>query len=626
MSKPSGKKPPLPALAPPPHLMADSMTSLAAEFMSTEPRTAGDSVPSRGSTTRKKRPASKAATIKESFDDELQDQMEAGGGIALFENQAADQAGGGAVVDEESDYEAMIGLAAMEQVDKFGNGIAAAAGGYSLQRPSANGLRERSDTINMGAPSPTLMHQLAGPPVYTPGGLFHDDHDRHGRPLPRKSIEGSIGGAPPGDDDDNKKNDVKMRVGYYQMTGKQNVRYCFIPKALLRKPDFDFDEAFAALQMKPPDLVFDLNSAPDVDEWNLRLPDEYKHLQTREMYDPEDKGKGITRMLLHYQGVVRENCKRLLRATATACSQAGAVFRTKATWDMKRDCVAEWASESGDVDILLVAGNKSFYKGFFEEMNQPGRSKLFNPQSPETYDETEELIQNRIRIRTQPWIDGKKSPTFDPLTGIMSDGLPHPCGSHVLISEDPKLLEKKLEKRIPTGYIIINGRTSATLRFCNAIQEGKPIFIFKHTGDSADLVCEALKRARDFAKARRHNIKARPKRPFEINMPHQFLAERYLWRFDDKMISSCQSLNILLDNFPHTFNPLSVMDIDMFTMTEEKLQDQLTKTMSVAFEGMVEMGGQVHKNPHRYLSIVISWRRFVTTPCCAAPCRPNASI
>ena len=27
-------------------------------------------------------------------------------------------------------------------------------------------------------------------------------------------------------------------------------------------------------------------------------------------------------------------------------------------------------------------------------------------------------------------------------------------------------------------------------------------------------------------------------------------------------------------------------------MTEEKLQDSLTKTMSVAFEGMVEMGGQ----------------------------------
>ena len=75
-------------------------------------------------------------------------------------------------------------------------------------------------------------------------------------------------------------------------------------------------------------------------------------------------------------------------------------------------------------------------------------------------------------------------------------------------------------------------------------------------------------------------------------MPPQYCAERYIWRFDESIIASCQMLNILLDNFPYSFNPLSVLDIDMFTMTEEKLQDSLTKTMSVAFEGMVEMGGQ----------------------------------
>ena len=162
----------------------------------------------------------------------------------------------------------------------------------------------------------------------------------------------------------------------------------------------------------------------------------------------------------------------------------------------------------------------------------------------------------------------------------------------MLISEDLKLLEKKLEARVPTGYIIINGKTSTTQRFCDAIQGGKPIFIFRHTGDSADLICEALKEAREFAKQRHTNPKARAKRPFEVNMPPQYCAERYIWRFDENIIASCQMLNILLDNFPYSFNPLSVLDIDMFVMTEEKLQDSLTKTMSVAFEGMVEMGGQ----------------------------------
>ena len=57
------------------------------------------------------------------------------------------------------------------------------------------------------------------------------------------------------------------------------------------------------------------------------------------------------------------------------------------------------------------------------------------------------------------------------------------------------------------------------------------------------------------------------------------------------MLQSCMTLNIFMENFPAGYNPLSVLAIDMFTMTEEKLQDQLTKTMSVAFEGMVEMGG-----------------------------------
>jgi hypothetical protein len=69
------------------------------------------------------------------------------------------------------------------------------------------------------------------------------------------------------DEGGDKKDEVRMRVGYYQMTGHGNVRYVFIPKAMLRRPAFDFDEAFAALQMKIPDLVFDLNSAPDVDEY-----------------------------------------------------------------------------------------------------------------------------------------------------------------------------------------------------------------------------------------------------------------------------------------------------------------------------------------------------------------------
>ena len=144
---------------------------------------------------------------------------------------------------------------------------------------------------------------------------------------------------------------------------------------------------------------------------------------------------------IYYPGVVRENCKRLLRASTAACSQAGAVFRTKATWDMNKvlawlftsrslyypftlpplhhyhypqDVVAEWASESGEaIPFLLVAGAKSFYKDFQAEMMKPGKSKLFNPQIPEVFEETEELTSNRIRIKSYPWVHGQKKPVID---------------------------------------------------------------------------------------------------------------------------------------------------------------------------------------------------------------------
>ena len=45
-------------------------------------------------------------------------------------------------------------------------------------------------------------------------------------------------------------------------------------------------------------------------------------------------------------------------------------------------------------------------------------------------------------------------------------------------------------------------------------------------------------------------------------------------------------------NYIDRYNPASVLQIDMFTTSEERLQDQLTKTMSVVFEGVAELGGQ----------------------------------
>ena len=134
---------------------------------------------------------------------------------------------------------------------------------------SALALRGRADTINAGLVSPSVMHQLtAAAPAAADGSKPKIPAAEKSSALRGSIVADGIAAAAAAEDEGgDKKDEVRMRVGYYQMTGHGNVRYVFIPKAMLRRPAFDFDEAFAALQMKIPDLVFDLNSAPDVDEY-----------------------------------------------------------------------------------------------------------------------------------------------------------------------------------------------------------------------------------------------------------------------------------------------------------------------------------------------------------------------
>jgi hypothetical protein len=72
----------------------------------------------------------------------------------------------------------------------------------------------------------------------------------------------------------------------------------------------------------------------------------------------------------------------------------------------------------------------------------------------------------------------------------------------------------------------------------------------------------------------------------------------YIRPFDESMLQSCMDLNIFMDNFPTNYNPLSVLAIDMFTMTEEKLQDQLTKVcMFISIDKLI----YVYRNIYLYV-------------------------
>ena len=152
---------------------------------------------------------------------------------------------------------------------------------------------------------------------------------------------------------------------------------------------------------------------------------------------------------------------------------------------------------------------------------------------------------------------------------------------------------------------MVHGGPLTTRQFCDAIQKGQPIFIFKYTGSTADLVCETLTKVESFLQKKRMNPRARPDPPFKTNLPSNYSHPRWLNPFEeDYEIRICKMLNILIENFPDRYNPASVLQIDMFNTSEEKLQDQLTKTMSVVFEGMVELGGASGENRR----LTYAWR------------------
>lgn len=216
-------------------------------------------------------------------------------------------------------------------------------------------------------------------------------------------------------------------------------------------------------------------------------------------------------------------------------------------------------------------------------------SKAHVVQSKE--DAKEEKPPNLVRIDFAPWKKGTRKPERDENDNVRATCI-RPSVSHLIISDDIQLLKMKLDKAIPTGLILVNGGVGTCKMFCDAILNSQPIFIFKYTGDCADLACEMLTKVESFLAKRKTNPKIRPEQPFKSNLPSVYSHPRWLDYFEKKERDICKKLNILIENFPvDRFIPTSVLQIDMFNTTEERLQDQLTKTMSVVFEGVVEMGG-----------------------------------
>lgn len=96
--------------------------------------------------------------------------------------------------------------------------------------------------------------------------------------------------------------------------------------------------------------------------------------------------------LCHYQGVLREKCKRLLKGTYAACEQAGAMFRIDSMWseNYRHDAVTSWLTNnySNEQTKLLGIGDISYYHKAIQEglnpiTNPTGAVRPYDPNDPQ---------------------------------------------------------------------------------------------------------------------------------------------------------------------------------------------------------------------------------------------------
>jgi hypothetical protein len=215
-------------------------------------------------------------------------------------------------------------------------------------------------------------------------------------------------------------------------------------------------------------------------------------------------------------------------------------------------------------------------------------SKQYHPNREKDEDEMHNAPY--VEIKSEPFLNGE-------LKGVEHNGtiirsIMHQNATHVILTDNSQLLDEKIDKLLPVGLLLLNGSAFAVDAFAEALLESRPVFMFKFTGGCCDLAIEMLDKAETYLKKKKLDKKARPAHPFKTNSPDGYIHPGFKVPFNSEQKKAARKLNILIEHFPENYNSSSVLVIDMFNISEDKLQDQLTKTMSVAFEGVSDLGGQ----------------------------------
>ena len=407
----------------------------------------------------------------------------------------------------------------------------------------------------------------------------------------------------------NEKKRIRPRIGSYRITEESFLsrRYVYLPSAYLKSPMFSMEEVFEMLGIPMPNILFRVFQASRPRDWNVRLPQSREHLAQLMKTFSASKAEGSEDYpgpVLHYHGVLRENCKRLLLGTGLACQKAGAGFRITESWnpEVSEDAVAGWVTDDNKANVVAIgaAAYQHFHPKIWEQLETGMTFAAEGDQEgAQLFSGTRDVI-----IDPEPFYNNEYEITRDAKTNRLKGSFPHPNMSHLLVSDNLELLEKKLSDAVPWGLIMVNGSVVAADYFTQAIQHGLPVIMFRHTGFTTDIAVQAYRNAKKLIQQKKHDPHALAERAFPEDLTAGRHITPWLKPFDEDHVSDCQQLNILLENWPSKFNEDSIFVVDMFSTTEDELQDKLTQTMGVVFAPQHEVGGHMSESKR----LTFAWR------------------
>ena len=204
----------------------------------------------------------------------------------------------------------------------------------------------------------------------------------------------------------------------------------------------------------------------------------------------------------HHQELVRDCFKRLIIGASKACKELKAVYFWDTNWSPDRNnFLAKCLNDGDKVPRLGLCETKDLNTDLVNELISIANHQL-KPFDDKYDPNNEENKKCLLEINSTFWQEAsaldkaaqREQPKIikkDDQGGYV-ETIPDPGVTHLIISEDRALLEKKFDEQIRSAMLLINGGPYLCRQFCNFFHQQRPIFIFKYSGGAADAAAYAL--------------------------------------------------------------------------------------------------------------------------------------